>query len=123
MNHISKLGFVAVLAVASFSASGDVHFTGSVTGEIDRLFLDQSDINGQCMVRVEGSNLANCAGNWISFDCGGEYGGTDVTLAYRIIDQLQLSIALGQRMRVYFNDTIFVGTGNRCIGTRVDYIK
>jgi len=116
MKNISKILFIylAFFCHSAFSAEGGANLL------VTRILFSENDVFGGCMVQFNTppaqQSGTNCFSRWVSFSCGGNFN-TPIE-AGRMLDAVQLSWALGKKLRVYVRDT--EKENGYCVATRVD---
>jgi len=91
---------------------------GSITGVIQKVLVSGDNFGG-CMVYLPvpaNSSGLDCPGNWVSFSCTGHFNQKD--FAYRMLDQAEASLHLGNELSVFIDDT--KKHSNICTAYRVD---
>lgn len=108
---------IGIMTTSTFAAKADFEVT------VNRLFTSNPDTFGGCMANVgrKISNIAavDCTSYWVSFSCSGELNPKDT--AYHMYDAAQLSLALGNTIRVWVDDT--KKHNGHCVANRVDILK
>lgn len=77
---------------------------------------------GGCMVRVDKvlvNHGLNCSKNWVSFSCDGTF--NSQALAFRKLDQAQMSIALNKKVYLIVDDS--KKHNGYCFAQRIDINK
>jgi hypothetical protein len=79
---------------------------------------------GGCMALLDkpintASNVPNCPANWVSFSCTGTF--TSKDMAFHLLDQAQLALALNKQVMVIVDDT--KKHNDYCFALRIDVIK
>lgn len=100
-----KLKLISTVFLLSLSSSVFAA-TSYVETRVDKLLIGEPTLFGGCMAQMENridSTGLNCPGKWVSFSCSGDFHTKD--LAYKLYDAAQMSLALGNLMRVYVDDT------------------
>jgi hypothetical protein len=109
-----------ILITTCINASAD---TGSVTGTLDRVLIDQSNFAG-CMGYVSQdirTQLPACNSNWVTFDCSALFPETTKQSAQNKLSQAQLALVSGKQVYVVATDARKVN--GYCLATRIDVIQ
>ena len=80
--------------------------TAGFSGVTVKSIVVDSEAFGGCMILVDkvlSSKGLDCPNNWVSFSCFGNFNPKD--LAYRKLDQAQMSMALNKTVFVVVDDT------------------
>ena len=96
------------------ASSGTVHANATMI-----LMTGDTDFGG-CMVRLDkpaDSVLSSCPSPWISFSCTGDFNAKDQ--AYKMLDLVQMSIALKTKVYVKFTDA--QKHNGWCVAKRIDF--
>ncbi|MEI6336166.1 MAG: hypothetical protein WCS87_16525 [Methylococcaceae bacterium] len=121
----SRLPFLTTLFLATLTSSLPVYAVeGTLTAKVSKTMVTGNATYGGCMALLDkaintAANAPNCPGNWVSFSCTGTY--TSKDMAFHLLDQAQLALALNKQVTVIVNDTK-KHNGN-CFASRIDVIK
>lgn len=118
----------SLMAVLLIGASaGVVAETGSLLAHVDEVLISNNTADrdyGGCMAafysQPPSGVLGTCPGAWLTFGCTSPHV-IDQVQAYRMLDQLQLALATGKKVRVYFRDDI--KHNGRCYGYEVRIVR
>jgi hypothetical protein len=97
-------GFVGI--GACLWASVAVADTARITAFVTKTMVTGDSENGGCMAGLStdpSNSLPACGRWWVSFSCDGTY--TEPVRALRMLDQAQLALATGMRVRVEVTDS------------------
>jgi len=108
----------AALPVSSIWAA-----TGTLQSTVTRTLVSSAHFGG-CMASFaslvsSASPPVNCPGYSVSFSCTGTYVAKD--LAFAMLDQAQLAVALNKPVSVTIDDTL--KHNGQCVATRIDVIN
>jgi len=93
-----------------------------VIGTVTSVLMNADSTFGGCMAGLSvspASKLSNCAPDYVTFSCSGDY--TDQVRAYRLLDQAQLAFATNATVVVAFQDDK-VHNGY-CFAYRIDVVR
>ena len=117
MNIRSWIAVISALvgfACPSYGAGGELDT------RVTRILQSETDYGG-CMVRVSPapSTVAekNCPGNFVSFDCNGQYRASKIGNA--MLQTAQLALVADKQLKIILDDSRKVNE-YYCIATRVD---
>ena len=120
---IKTLVTVAALALVAVSLSSPaLAGNAAVITTVKRTMVTADSTYGGCMALLgtdPASLLPACGANWITFSCSGDF--ADPVRAYRMLDQAQLALATGKRVRVVITDTS--QHNGYCFTTRIEVIQ
>lgn len=93
------------------------------TATVTRTLL-HADSFGGCMAKLDqpintATNAPNCPGYWVTFSCVGTY--TSKELAFHMLDQAQLALALSKQVYVLLTDN--KKHNGYCFAKRIDVIN
>jgi hypothetical protein len=114
----SALLLAGLLAHAAHAAQG------SLTATVTKTTVSTPETYGGCTASLGKALSAalpavDCPGNLVSFSCGGTYVSKD--LAFYMLDQAQLALALNKQVYVTVDDT--KKHNGYCFAKRIDVIK
>lgn len=97
---------------------------GFLTTTVSRVLVSGDDAYGGCMAALgaaisTATNTPNCPSTWVSFSCDGTY--TSKDMAFHLLDQAQLALALNKKIYVGVDDT--KKHGRYCFAYRLDVLK
>lgn len=105
MKLLNKIAGIAGLGACLF-ASVVAADTARITAFVTKTMVTGDSENGGCMAALSkdiAESLPACRRTWVSFSCDGTY--TEPVRAYRMLDQAQLALATGMRIRVDVDDS------------------
>ena len=90
-----------------------------VQGKVIKLLTHESAF-GQCMAQITGyAGSADCKGDWISFDCGGDF--NDKSAARNFYELAQMSLALEKQITAFVEPT--ERHSGFCVVKRLDLVR
>jgi len=99
-----RIVFAAILMwLSAFPVAAD---KAGITAFIQSTRVTGDGSFGGCMALLSknpAEALPACKNSWVTFSCDGTYG--DPVLAYRMLDQAQLALATGMKVRVFVDDS------------------
>lgn len=120
--HKTMLSAGALALASAILSAPAVAATAIVTADVERTRVTSGATFGGCMAKLSVdlySELTTCKSHWVSFGCSGEV--TDPLPAFRMLDQGQLALAAGKKVKVWFTDTTLYN--GYCLATRIDVIQ
>ena len=109
---------VALLMLVVTAAQAD---RAVLSGQVKRILVSAEHFGG-CMALLSENpkiKLPSCGGGWVTFSCDGTYTSKDV--AYRMLDQAQMALALGKNAYVVVDDTR--RHNGYCFAYRIDIVR
>lgn len=120
-----RFSFLTTLFLAALTSSLPVYaIEGVLAAKVNRTLVTGNTTFGGCMAMLDkaintASNAPNCPGNWVSFSCTGPF--TSKDMAFHLLDQAQLGLALNKQVTVVVDDT--KKHNGICYAYRIDVIK
>lgn len=105
---------LGLLSPSVFSAGGELD------ARVTRILQSETDYGG-CMIRLSPApstvSERNCPGNFVSFDCNGQYRAKSIGNSQ--LSAAQLALVTGNLVKIVLDDTRKVNE-YYCIATRID---
>jgi hypothetical protein len=114
---VAIVGFVTWMCT-SVAAADTARFTAFVT----KTSVNGNSVHGGCMAALSedpAGMLPACKSFWVTFSCDGTH--TDPVRAYRMLDQAQLALATGMKVKVLITDAQM--HNGYCFASQIDVIS
>jgi hypothetical protein len=121
----SRLPFLTTVFLATLASSLPVYAVqGTLTAKVSRTRVTGDSTFGGCMAMLDkpinaASNAPICPSSWVSFSCTGTF--TSKDMAFQLLDQAQLALALNKQVMVTVDDT--KKHNDYCFASRIEVIK